>query len=80
MNVHGVDPGQLVAEYAVRLVSALTTMARARSYILGEVRYLRSDLKFLLRGLRKPGLMLASKYNTMAATVRVNVAGFEALR
>lgn len=31
------EPGRLVAEYAVRLLDALATMSKARSYILGEV-------------------------------------------
>lgn len=34
----GGDPGRLVAEYTARLLSALVSMSRARSYVLGEVR------------------------------------------
>lgn len=31
------EPGRLVAEYGVRLLSVLTTMSKARSYFLGQV-------------------------------------------
>lgn len=34
----GGDPERLVADYTVRLLSALVSMSKARSYILGEVR------------------------------------------
>lgn len=34
----GGEPGRLVAEEAVRLLSVLVSMSKARSYVLGEVR------------------------------------------
>lgn len=35
---HGAEPARLVAEYATRLLNAIVSMSKARTYVLGQVR------------------------------------------
>ncbi|CAB1111974.1 unnamed protein product [Ectocarpus sp. CCAP 1310/34] len=50
----GGDPGRLVADYTVRLLSALVSMSKARSYMLGEVRNEELSYSDLSRGHLSP--------------------------